>query len=345
MTRKLGVAVVGLGMAAKPHALALQALSDRIEVCGAFARSAAARHSFCETYGFPAADDLESLADNPQVEALILITPPNARQDIVALFADRGKHILSEKPLERGLPQALAIVETCDRAGVRLGVVFQHRFRAASETLAELIQSGKLGTVRVVRANVPWWRDQAYYDEPGRGSYARDGGGVLISQAIHTLDLMLSLTGPVASVQAICATTPLHRMEAEDVTAAAMQFANGAVGMLFASTASYPGEAESLQFDFDHAAATLKAGVLTVHWRDGRVETFGGEATGTGGGADPMAFPFDWHQSLIADFAEAIKTDRDPRVTGAMALVVHRLIAALEQSSDGGRRIALETMT
>ena len=344
MTRKLGVAVVGLGMAAKPHALALQALSDRIEVCGAFARSEAARRSFTETYGFPAADDLQALADNPQVEALILITPPNARQDIVTLFADRGKHILSEKPLERDLPQARAIVETCDRAGVRLGVVFQHRFRAASEKLAELVQSGTLGTVHVVRANVPWWRDQAYYDEPGRGSYARDGGGVLISQAIHTLDLMLSLTGPVASVQAICATTPLHRMEAEDVTAAAMQFANGAVGMLFASTASYPGEAESLQFDFDHAAATLQAGVLTVHWRDGRVETFGGEATGTGGGADPMAFPFDWHQSLIADFAEAIKTDRDPRVTGAIALDVHRLITALEQSSESGRRIALETM-
>ena len=345
MNRKLGVAVVGLGMAAKPHALALQALSEHIEVRGGFARSEAARQSFSKTYGFPAADDLESLATNPQVEALILITPPNARQEIVTLFAERGKHILSEKPLERGLPQAKAIVETCNRAGVRLGVVFQHRFRAASEKLAELIQSGKLGTIHVVRANVPWWRDQAYYDEPGRGSYARDGGGVLISQAIHTLDLMLSLTGPVASVQAICATTPLHRMEAEDVTAAAMQFANGAVGMLFASTASYPGEAESLQFDFDHAAATLKAGVLTLHWRDGRVDTFGGEAAGTGGGADPMAFPFDWHQSLIADFAEAIRTGRDPRVTGAMALDVHRLITALEQSSRDGQRIGLETMT
>ena len=345
MSPKLGVAVVGLGMAAKPHALALQALSERIEVRGAFARGEAARRSFSETYGFPAANDLESLADNPQVEALILITPPNARQDIVTLFAERGKHILSEKPLERGLPQAKAIVETCERAGVRLGVVFQHRFRAASEKLAAFIQSGRLGTIHVVRANVPWWRDQAYYDEPGRGSYARDGGGVLISQAIHTLDLMLSLTGPVTSVQAICATTPLHRMESEDVTAAAMQFANGAVGMLFASTASYPGEAESLQFDFAHAAATLKAGVLTIHWRDGRVETFGDEAAGTGGGADPMAFPFDWHQSLIADFAEAIRTGRDPRVTGAMALDVHSLITALEQSSREGRRIALETMT
>ena len=345
MSRKLGVAVVGLGMAAKPHALALQTLSDRIEVCGAFARSAAARRTFSETYGFPAADNLESLAANPNVEALILITPPNARRDIVTLFAEKGKHILSEKPLERDLPQAKAIVETCNRSGIRLGVVFQHRFRAASETLAKLIQSGTLGTIHIVRANVPWWRDQAYYDEPGRGSYARDGGGVLISQAIHTLDLMLSLTGPVASVQAICGTTPLHRMEAEDVTAAAMQFVNGAVGMLFASTASYPGEAESLQFDFDHAAATLKAGVLTIHWRDGRVKTFGGEATGTGGGADPMAFPFDWHQSLIADFAESVRDGRDPRVTGAMALDVHRLITALEQSSRDGRRIPLETMT
>tara|TARA_X000000950_G_scaffold194501_1_gene234350 strand:- start:1174 stop:2211 length:1038 start_codon:yes stop_codon:yes gene_type:complete len=345
MSQRFGVAVVGLGMAAKPHALALQALSDQIEVCGVFARSEAARHSFTETYGFPGADDLQALADNPQVEALLLITPPNARQEIVSLFAERGKHILSEKPLERGLPQAKAIVETCDKAGVRLGVVFQHRFRAASEKLAAFVRSGKLGTVRVVRATVPWWRDQAYYDEPGRGSYARDGGGVLISQAIHTLDLMLSLTGPVASVQAICSTTPLHQMEAEDVTAGAMQFANGAIGMLFASTASYPGEAESLQFDFDHAAATLKAGVLTIHWRDGRVETFGGEAAGTGGGTDPMAFPFDWHQSLIADFAETVRADRDPRVTGAMALDVHRLIAALEQSSRDGRRVELETMT
>ncbi len=345
MTKKLGLAIVGLGMAAKPHALALQALADRIDVIGAFARSPQARQTFTDTYGFSAADDLDALADDPRVDALLLVTPPNARQEIVARFANAGKHILSEKPLERDLAGARAIVDLCEKASVRLGVVFQHRFRAASEKLAEMIQSGNLGAIHVVRANVPWWRDQAYYDEPGRGSYARDGGGVLISQAIHTLDLMLSLTGPVASVQAICATTPLHKMEAEDVTAGAMQFANGAVGALFASTASYPGEAESLHFDFDHAAATLQSGVLTVHWRDGRVESFGGEAAGTGGGADPMAFPFDWHQSMIADFAEAISEGRDPRVTGKMALDVHRLIAALEKSSREGRRIDLETMT
>ena len=250
-----------------------------------------------------------------------------------------------KKPLERDLKRAQAIVQTCEDAGVRLGVVFQHRFRAASEALDRLIRSDDLGAVRVVRAEVPWWRDQAYYDETGRGSYGRDGGGVLISQAIHTLDLMLSLTGPVAAVNAICTTTPFHEMEAEDVAVGLLQFASGAVGQLFASTASFPGEAESLRFDFDHASATLRSGVLTVQWRDGRVTTYGNEAEGTGGGTDPMAFPFSWHQSLIADFADAIDQGRDPRATGAMALEVHRLIAALEQSSRTQQRIELETIS
>ncbi len=342
MTQKLGLAVVGLGMAAKPHALALQALGDRIDVIGAYARSESSRVAFAQTYGFPVTDDLAALAEDPRVQAVLLITPPNARQDIVARFSAAGKHVLSEKPLERTTAAAKAIVATCDQAGVHLGVVFQHRFRAASEKLTDLLAAGALGQIRVVRAEVPWWRDQAYYDEPGRGSYARDGGGVLISQAIHTLDLMLSVTGPVTSVQAICATTPFHQMESEDVVAGAMQFASGAVGALFASTASFPGEAEALRFDCDKASATLQSGVLTVHWRDGRVETFG-ETAGTGGGSDPMAFPFDWHQSLIADFAEAVQTGRAPRVTGAMALDVHRLISALEASSKSGTRVEVET--
>ncbi|MEL6887301.1 MAG: Gfo/Idh/MocA family oxidoreductase [Pseudomonadota bacterium] len=337
MSDRIGLAVVGLGMAAKPHALALKALSDRIDVRGCYARSAEARRAFCDTYGLPEAADLDTLARDPAVDALLLITPPNARRDLVALFAGRGKHVLTEKPLERTTEAAQKIVDLCAASNVQLGVVFQHRFRAASEALAGLLADGALGAIRVVRADVPWWRDQSYYDEPGRGSYERDGGGVLISQAIHTLDLMLSMTGPVAAVQALCATTPFHRMEAEDIAAGALQFENGAVGSIFASTASFPGDAESLTFDCDKGSARLKSGVLTVHWRDGRVDTFGEEAT-TGGGADPMAFPFDWHASLIADFADAIGAGRAPRVTGAQALQVHRLIAAIEASSRTGQK-------
>ncbi|GAB4529830.1 MAG: Gfo/Idh/MocA family oxidoreductase [Roseibium sp.] len=339
MGRRTGLAIIGLGMAAKPHALALQELGDRIDVRGVYARSGAARQAFAQTYGFPEATDIETLASDPEVDALLLLTPPNVREELVSRFAGAGKHILCEKPLERTVEVAEAIVRICEAADVRLGVVFQHRFRAASEELGRLIAGGDLGPVRLVRAEIPWWRDQAYYDEPGRGSYARDGGGVLISQAIHTLDLMLSLIPPVISVQALCATTALHRMEAEDVCAGAFAF-DGGFGSLFASTACFPGRAESLTLECERASVLLTSGVLTVSWRDGRQERFGEDAA-TGGGSDPMAFPFAWHKALIADFAAAIASGREPRVTGRQALAAQHLIAALERSSREGRRVAL----
>ena len=340
MAERFRMAVVGCGMAALPHARALRELSDQIEVRGVYSRNRKRREAFAAEFGFPAANSAEALAADPDVDGVLLITPPNAREDYVRLFATHGKHVLSEKPLERNLENAGRIVSICADAGVQLGVVFQHRFREASQKLAALIADGTLGSIRVVAIDVPWWRDQSYYDEPGRGTYARDGGGVLISQAIHTLDLMLSLCGPVKSVQALSATTPFHQMEAEDFVAGAMVFGNGAVGALSASTAQFPGGAESIRLDCDRASVVLKSGVLQVAWRDGTNETFGTSA-GTGGGADPMAFPFDWHRDLIADFASAVSSGRPPAATGAAALDVHRLISALERSSTQGTRVDL----
>lgn len=340
MSETFGLAIIGCGMAATPHALALNALGDTVAVRGVCARSLERRDAFALQHGFPAAQSVDALAADPSVDAALVLTPPNARLDIVERFAAAGKHILCEKPLERTVDAAVQIDDICRKAGVTLGVVFQHRFRKASEALALRLADGALGDIRMVRVDVPWWREQSYYDEPGRGSYARDGGGVLISQAIHTLDLMLSMTGPCAGVQALTATTALHKMEAEDFVAAGLRFESGAVGSVFATTASYPGDAESIRLDCDKAVALLKSGVLTISWRDGRTETVGESAT-TGGGADPMAFPFDWHRDLIADFVRAVQARRAPRVTGAAALAVQRLIAAIERSSAEGRRIDL----
>ncbi|MCY4335174.1 MAG: Gfo/Idh/MocA family oxidoreductase [Litoreibacter sp.] len=193
----------------------------------------------------------------------------------------------------------------------------------------------------MARIALPWWRDQSYYDQPGRGSYATDGGGVLITQAIHVLDLMLSLTGPVEQVSAMTATTPLHQMEAEDFAVAGLRFESGAVGSLVATTSAFPGGPETLELDFAHAALRLCAGELTIHWRDGRVETLG-EVTGTGGGSDPMDFPCDWHRDLIADFANALRTGRAPRITGREALKVHRLIDAIERAAQSGSVVDVE---
>ncbi len=187
--------------------------------------------------------------------------------------------------------------------------------------------------------SVPWWRPQGYYDEPGRGSFAQDGGGVLITQAIHSLDLMLSLTGPVESVAALAGTSHMHRMETEDVVGAGWRFANGAVGGFMATTALYPGGGETLVLGCTKATATLSAGTLTLDWLDGRRETFGDPPSAAGGGADRMAFPFDWHKGLIAEFVEAVRAGRDPQSNGDTALDVHRLIDALLQSSREGRQV------
>lgn len=337
---RIGVAVVGTGMAAAPHARALLDLSDTVSVRGIYSRDPEKREAFAGQYGFPAADTLDALVDDPDIDAAILITPPNQRQDLVRRFAAAGKHILMEKPVERTTAAAEELVGICDRAGVTLGIVFQHRFRKASQALKQRVDSGSLGRIGVVQASVPWWRPQAYYDEPGRGSYQRDGGGVLISQAIHTLDLMLSLTGPVAEVQAVAATTPFHHMESEDFVAGGLRFKNGAAGAVMATTAVYPGDAEALTLSCERASAHLQSGTLNIVWRDGKTETVG-EAAGTGGGADPMAFPHDWHRDLIREFLDAVTAGRQPAIPGREALNVHHLIDALIDSSRERRAVTV----
>lgn len=338
------LAVIGLGMATKPHLLALEELRGRVEVSGVFNRTRAKAEAVGADHGWRVFDTLDAIAIDPGTDGVIVATPPDQRAEIVAAMAAAGKPVLMEKPVERTLAAARAIVAGCAQAGVPLGIVFQHRFRAGARHLRELLDDEALGELALVRATVPWWRDQSYYDEPGRGTLARDGGGVLISQAIHVLDLMLSLTGPAASVQAMCATTRLHAMETEDFVAAGLRFASGAIGSVFATTATWPGEEESLILDGMHGTATLRGGRLDVAWRDGATETVGEAAGGTGGGADPMAFPCDWHRDLIADFADAVATGRPPVVTGAEALRVHALIDAMVRSGVTGRAVDVEAV-
>lgn len=280
--------------------------------------------------------DLASVAADDSVDFAIILTPPDARAEVIGPLARAGKHILLEKPMGRTAQEAREVVAICDAAGVRLGVVFQHRMRAASLAAARLVATGDLGPLGLVQIEVPWWRDQSYYDEPGRGTYARDGGGVLISQAIHTLDLALSLAGPVDAVRAMATTTRFHEMEAEDIVAAGLRFADGAAGSLVASTASFPGGAESITLHYDRASLHLQAGELHVNWRDGRHEVQGA-AGGTGGGADPMAFTHDWHRAVIEDFAAALTENRAPAITGTDALAVHDLIDALIRSAREGQ--------
>ncbi len=340
--------IVGAGMVAKTHVLACAASPEKIRlkaiVDGGSGRAKALAAEAAKHTGHHVAvyASIEEAARDRDVDFAIIATPPNARADIVGPLARAGKHILLEKPVARNTREAADLVALCRDAGVTLGIIFQHRMRAASQKSRELVASGTLGELGLCEISVPWWRTQAYYDEPGRGTLARDGGGVLISQAIHTIDLALSLAGPVARVQAMAATTRFHKMETEDYVSAGLRFKNGAVGSLVASTASFPGAPESILLHFDKASLRLASGLLHVDWRDGRQETFGGAASGTGGGADPMAFTHEWHQGVFDDFVDAISSGRPPVVTGEAALLSQRLIDAIINSAETGKEVELQ---
>jgi len=214
-------------------------------------------------------------------------------------------------------------------AGVKLGIVLQHRFRPGAEKLRELLP--QLGQLVSASAAIPNWRPQSYYDMPGRGTKARDGGGVLLTQGIHTLDLFLSFAGDFSKVSSLVRTTPVHRMETEDLVAAVVEFKNGAIGTVHATTTAYPGFPERIELIGTKGSALLEGPSLRVELADGK--KFQVQAEGGGTGADPMAFPHDWHRDLLADFLEAIEKDRQPRISGEEALKVHRFIDRILRSA------------
>jgi predicted dehydrogenase len=212
---------------------------------------------------------------------------------------------------------------------VVLGVTLQHRFRPAAERLADLLRDGQLGSIVSCSTTIRLWRPQSYYDQPGRGTLARDGGGVLITQGIHTLDLLGALMGRVAEAKSFVRSSAVHRMETEDLVAAAVRFENGAIGVVEATTAAYPGSAERIAIIGTTGTAVLEGNALTVQWQDGRREALAAELGGGGTGANPMDFPHDWHRGVWTDFLDAIATGGKPRISGRDALDVHRLIDAL----------------
>jgi predicted dehydrogenase len=208
---------------------------------------------------------------------------------------------------------------------------------ARSEAQRDAVRSRfRFPTVASVQISIPWWRPQGYDDQPGRGTLARDGGAVLLTQAIHTLDLALALAGPVDEVFAYAATTPLHRMETEDLATGVLRFAGGAIVALSATTACYPGGTEQIRLIGEKGSACLEGEALQVDFLDG-----GSSRLGSAGiqdaGADPMAFSHASHRALLAAFFDAVEAGRAPTPGGREALEVQLLVDALLRSAQTGR--------
>ncbi|MEZ5826195.1 MAG: Gfo/Idh/MocA family oxidoreductase [Geminicoccaceae bacterium] len=338
------VALIGLGMVAPTFVAALADLERGgvARLRGVHARNAERRRAFVERHDTDLIDyaTIEDIALDEDVDFAILATPPDARLEAIEILARAGKPVLMEKPVERTVAAAEKLCRICEEAGVPLGIVLQHRMRPAVIAMRDAIRKDDLGPLASFEISVPWWRPQSYYDEPGRGTYRRDGGGVMISQAIHVLDLGLSFLAPVASVIAMSETTALHRMEGEDFVVAGLRLTDGTIGSFFATTAAFSGRGEQIHLHFARGTVALEGNRFTIERHDGTSQSHG-ELAATGSGANPMAFTHEWHRAVIADFAEAITAGRKPAVDGRQALVVHRVIEAIEHSARVGQRISL----
>jgi len=322
---RIPISVIGLGNAFIPHGKALRDLAARVEVRWAASPSEERTQKVARTLGFPVTTDVNRAIEDPDVRAVFLLSPANTHLELAKQCFAAGKHVLCEKPLEISVARSECLVAAARDEKKILGAVLQLRYRADAQRMRRAIDDGELGEIQAATVSVPWWRPQSYFDDPGRGTLWRDGGGVLITQAIHTIDLLRWFVGISAVTAAQNSTTTLHRMGAEDFSSALVRLGNGAPGAIVATVAAYPGGPESICIIGTKGVARLEGGGLRLSFFDGREEILVAEK-GSGSGANVMGFSHDMHRTLISAFLDAVESGQPPAITGEDALATQRVV-------------------
>jgi len=335
--------IVGTGMIADFHARALAEIPEARLVACADAKSERAE-TFGARQGCAAYGDLQSFLQHPGLEVVTICTPSGAHLEPALAAARAGKHLLVEKPLEISLPRCDAMIEACEKAGVLLCGIFPSRFHEAPRALKTAAEAGRFGRVTMGNAYVKWWREQGYYDGGGwKGTRALDGGGALMNQSIHAIDLLQWIMGPIEEVCAFSATLGHDRVEVEDCAAAAIRFESGALGAIQGTTAAWPGFMKRLEVSGTEGSAIMEEENLAF-WRfrsespeddELRLRLAGAPSTG-GGAADPAAIGFHGHRRQFEDMIGAIHERRSPFVDGVEARKAVAIIDAIYRSAASG---------
>lgn len=344
----VGFGIIGCGMISNFHARALEDVRGaRLVACyDSFPESA---RRLAEKTGCKAYDDLDAMLGDPAVDAVSIATPSGAHQEPAVAAARAGKHVIVEKPLEITLRRCDRIINACRQAGVKLSTIFPSRFHDSSVKLKRAVDGGRFGRLTLGDAYVKWWRTQEYYDSGAwRGTWQLDGGGALMNQAIHSVDLLTWLMGPVAEISAITATLAHERIEVEDTAIATLRFENGALGVLQATTAAYPGYLKRIELHGTDGSAVLEEEDLKK-WdfrkltaADRRIQEEMKQQRSTAGGAsDPSAIGHHGHAMQFKDFVDAIRKDRDPRIDGHEGRRSVEIILAVYKAAEIGRRVQL----
>lgn len=336
--------MIGTGAISDKHALAYKNIGYEVTVCTDINEEAGRR--FAGKYGAEFVKTHEEVCRHPKVDYVDLCTFPDFRLQPLEICAETKKHIQVQKPISTNLETARKMIETAKKAGIQLGVVSQHRFDDSSLFLSKAIAAGRLGKIIQADAYVKWYRSAQYYSRPIKGSWATEGGGALINQAIHQVDVLLWLIGPVKELFACWQLGALHKIESEDVITTVMRYANGATGVLQASTAMWPGYTERIEIHGTKGTAILSGDKLTT-WdvQDDSGEPAPVEKEVMSGSSDPMAIPLTPFERQFRDFGEAISTGRKPLVDGEEGYRALEFVLSAYQSCREGRKVTLDGKT
>ena len=346
---KIGFAILGCGAVGKHHITALAQLPQGRLAAVCDVREEIARR-FGEQAGVPWFTSLSAMLEKQRdIDVVNVCTPSGAHLEPALEAIAAGKHCVVEKPLEITIDRCDHIIEAADRAGVQLCAIFPSRFGIAAQAMKETVASGRFGRLTLGDAYVRWWREQSYYDTGGwRGTWKLDGGGAMINQSIHYVDLIQWYMGPVKAVTAITGCLAHQRIEVEDTGIAAIEWANGAVGVIQGTTAAWPGFKRRIMISGDAGSAVLEEDAIAL-WEfkerrpdddAARQRLAQGEAMGSGA-ADPMAFSPENHRRQLDDFCSALTKGTNPMVEGREGRKAVEIILAIYKSAEEGRRVEL----
>jgi UDP-N-acetyl-2-amino-2-deoxyglucuronate dehydrogenase len=339
MTLHLGL--IGGGNISETHARAARE-TPGLEIVAVFGTNQEKVGRLCAQYGgAPYADFAEFLAHPMDLVAIGSPSGLHAEQGMAA--ARRGLHVLTEKPLDIDTARADALIAVAAEAGVKLGVFFQDRFKADLIRVKEWIDSGILGQAILADARVKWFRPDSYYgDSRWRGTLGLDGGGALINQAVHTVDLLLWWCGEVAAVQAV-RKTALHRIEAEDTLVAALEFKNDAIGTLQAATSVFPGYPRRVELTGSEGTVIVEHDrLLAADFRNPPKDLRSTGDDQNASASSPTVSDARGHQAVFADFVRAIETNGTPKCSGQSARQSVALVEAIYQACASGKRVELK---
>ncbi|CAM4510384.1 Gfo/Idh/MocA family protein [Paenibacillus typhae] len=334
----LGAAIIGCGAIAPLHVNAIASVEGARLVAAADsnARQAAA---FGAVYGCETVPDYHELLERTDIDVVHLCTPHYLHAQMAIDFLNAGKHVLTEKPLAADVPSARRIIETADCSKGQLGIVFQNRYNEPSQRIRQVIDSGQLGRLVCMKGVVTWHRSEQYYSESGwRGKWATEGGGVLINQTIHTLDLLQWFGGEISAVSGSVSTDVLDGViEVEDSAHACITFANKARGLFYGTNAYPVNSPVELELVFEQGTLLQRRDCLYL-WQDGREQLLCEPGTVTNGG---KSYWGSGHQWLIHDFYTHLREGRRFWLDGREGIKALEIIAGIYRSSD--RRSTLVT--